>query len=208
MRPLARLEQAGHQLPNLGRRVELAPALAGRRGELRDQPLVGLTEHVGGHAIRVEWAELVEVLDYARKVITWKGHLVVEVRSLEDPGQLFGVRSADRGERVVQGLPLQCLVGVPDVVPRVSRRNLENVECRIASQLFGVRDVTDFLEGGLELLRVKVRGSLEEEQSKDVVLLIRDLVPEEISGLPKVIFQTAQRERDGARGCHAFIVRG
>jgi hypothetical protein len=139
MRPLARLEQAGHQLPNLGRRVELAPALAGRRGELRDQPLVGLTEHVGGHAIRVEWAELVEVLDYARKVITWKGHLVVEVRSLEDPGQLFGVRSADRGERVVQGLPLQCLVGVPDVVPRVSAGTWRtwNAGSRASSSAFG-----------------------------------------------------------------------
>jgi hypothetical protein len=114
------VKEPGHQPSDLGRGVELAPAFAGGDRELGDQPLVGLTEHVGRDAGRVESAELVEVLDDPGQVVSRECHLVVEVGALEDAGQLLRVGPADGGQGVVQGLALEGLIGVADVLPAVA----------------------------------------------------------------------------------------
>lgn len=196
------------KLPDLGRRVELAAALPGRGRKLGDQPLVGLAEDVGVDVLRVERAELVEVLDDSREVVARQGHLVVEVRSLEDASQLLRVRPANRGEGVVQRLALEGLVGIADVIPGLPMRYLEDVEGGVSGELVGGRDVAELPECYLELLLVEVRRPLEEEERQDVVLLIRDLVPEQVGRLPEMGLEAGQAQRSGLVRCHWFIVGG
>ncbi len=77
------------------------------------------------------------------QVVGRQRHLVVEVGALEDAGELLRVGAADRGQRVVQSLALQRLVGVADVVPAVAVRDLEDVEGGIARELLGALDVAE-----------------------------------------------------------------
>ena len=61
-------------------------------------------------------------------------------------------------------------------------RDLEHVEGAIACDLLGAIDAFELGERDFRLLGVDVARSFEEEQREDVVLLVRDLVPKQVSG--------------------------
>src|SRR5829696_1227112 len=117
-----RREQPCAQRSDLGRCVELAAALAGGSGELRDRPLVRLAEQIGRAALIGQRAERLKVVEEVGERLWRDRALVVEVDGFEDAVELLRVGVGDPQKRVVDGLAEPVLVGVPNVGPEAAVR--------------------------------------------------------------------------------------
>ena len=160
-----RVEDADHELHDRTGRVELTGFLVGEVGELLDEVLVGITEHVVGHGC-VRQAHAREVVNEVDQQSIGQAVLVRPLDVTEDAVEGVRVRLLDFAHSPLDGL---ADVGGArlQVRPVAALRNLEPV-------LFGQRRVLFVSSGLIErldpLFVVDVTDSLEEQQREDVGL--------------------------------------
>ena len=193
--PLLRLQQLHYEPDDLSGRVEFAALLAGIVGELVNQVLVGIAQHVAGVHLPVPQVLVAEV--QPRKVVEELADeafavgraaqllLVVPVDPRQHPVQAAGVGVLDGEAGYVQCLAqAHGLAG--DDRPEAVLRHKELVLVGIGEG--GLPGHSPSGNRALHFLVEAVGKPLQEKYGEDVVLVVGrvDLPPQDVGGLPQL----------------------
>ena len=187
-------------------RVELAALLAGVVGELVDEVLIGVAQHVAGVHLAVAEVGVAEV--QPGEVVQ---KLADEALAVGRAAQLLLVVPVDAGEHAVQPPGVGVLDGEAGDVQRLAQahglggdegpagvlRHEELVLVAVGERRFPRH--APVVDRALHLLVETVGEALEEEDGEDVVLVVGRvyLPPQDVGGLPQLALEFLAGQRHG-----------